>query len=73
MRRKLALAAISALSAVSLFAATVAAYENPQEVDFGREGAEVPGQPACYVEAPDHTRKTNYNLYRPACHRHLGT
>ena len=35
--------------------------------DFGRGGPEVNGQPACYMPAPDQTRKTMYSVNRPAC------
>jgi hypothetical protein len=35
--------------------------------DFGRGGAEVNGQPACYMPAPDQTRRTMYSVNRPAC------
>jgi len=41
--------------------------QNDPALDFGRGGAEVPGQPACYMPAPDQTRRTEYSLNRPAC------
>ena len=41
--------------------------QNDPALDFGRGGAEVPGQPACYMPAPDQTRRAEYSLNRPAC------
>lgn len=35
--------------------------------DYGRGGAEYPGQPACYMPAPSDTLRKNYSLNRPAC------
>jgi hypothetical protein len=36
--------------------------------DFGRGGAEVPGQPACYLPAPNVTERKMYSLQRPSCY-----
>ena len=48
------------------YATTGAGQSDPAD-DFGRGGAETGGQPACYMPAPDQTRKTMYNLQRPSC------
>jgi hypothetical protein len=36
--------------------------------DFGRGGAEVSGQPACYQPSPNQTDRKMYSLMRPSCY-----
>ena len=47
--------------------ATTGAGQNDPAWDYGRGGAEVPGQPACYMPAPSETMRKEYSLARPAC------
>lgn len=47
--------------------ATTGAGQNDPAWDYGRGGAEVPGQPACYMPAPSETMRKEYNLMRPSC------
>ena len=47
--------------------ATTSAGQNDPAWDFGRGGAEVPGQPACYLPAPSETMRKMYSLMRPSC------
>ena len=49
------------------FAQTSGAQPDPAW-DFGRGGAEVPGQPACYQPAPSITERKMYSLQRPSCY-----
>ena len=37
--------------------------------DYGRGGAEVPGQPACYMPPLNETHRKEYSLNRPACNQ----
>ena len=41
--------------------------QNDPAWDYGRGGAEVPGQPACYMPAPSETMRKKYSLMRPSC------
>ena len=41
--------------------------QNDPAWDYGRGGAEVPGQPACYMPAPSDTNRKEYSLNRPSC------
>jgi hypothetical protein len=41
--------------------------QNDPAWDYGRGGAEVPGQPACYLPPGSETMRKEYSLYRPAC------
>ena len=47
--------------------ATTSAGQNDPAWDYGRGGAEVPGQPACYLPAPSETMRKMYSLMRPSC------
>lgn len=47
--------------------ATTSAGQSDPAWDFGRGGAEVQGQPACYMPAPSMTERKMYNLSRPSC------
>ena len=47
--------------------ATTGAGQNDPAWDYGRGGAEVPGQPACYMPAPSETMRKKYSLMRPSC------
>ena len=48
------------------FATTSGARPDPAW-DFGRGGAEVPGQPECYLPAPNVTERKMYSMMRPSC------
>lgn len=71
LRRNMMLGIAIGVTAVTLIAPMPAFAEsgsqNDPAWDFGRGGAEVPGQPACYMPAPDQTRRAEYSLNRPAC------
>ena len=41
--------------------------QNDPAWDYGRGGAEVPGQPACYMPAASDTMRKEYSLNRPSC------
>ena len=62
----LALTVPTVVAPPAAYATTGAGQSDPAD-DFGRGGAESGGQPACYMPAPDQTRKTMYNLQRPSC------
>jgi hypothetical protein len=47
--------------------ATTSAGQSDPAWDFGRGGAEVQGQPECYMPAPSITQRKMYNLSRPSC------
>jgi hypothetical protein len=47
--------------------ATTGAGQNDPAWDYGRGGAEVPGQPACYLPAPSESMRKMYSLMRPSC------
>jgi hypothetical protein len=53
-------------SATAPALATTGAGQSDPAWDFGRGGIADNGI-ACYMPAPDQTRKKMYNLYRPAC------
>lgn len=55
------------LAAPRVALATTSAGQSDPAWDFGRGGAEVPGQPACYLPAPSMTERKMYNLMRPSC------
>ena len=60
---------VTALSLASPQAAlaTTGPGQNDPAWDYGRGGAEVPGQPACYLPAPSETMRKMYSLMRPSC------
>ena len=62
----LGLVAATFVAPTPAFATTSAGQSDPAW-DFGRGGAEVPGQPACYMPAPSQTQRKMYNLSRPSC------
>ena len=62
----LAMAVLALTSPQPAFATTGAGQSDPAW-DYGRGGAEVPGQPACYLPAPGETQRKMYNLMRPSC------
>lgn len=59
--------AMSPAAAPQAAQATTSAGQSDPAWDFGRGGAEVPGQPACYMPAPSQTERKMYNLSRPSC------
>jgi hypothetical protein len=77
LRRRLMLGAAVGLTALTLAIspaaapqtalATTGGGQNDPSWDYGRGGAEVPGQPACYMPAPSETMKREYSLVRPSC------
>ena len=76
LRRKMMLGIAVGLTAVTLVVPTLvapvpafaeSASQSDPAWDFGRGGSEVPGQPACYMPAPDQTRTREYSLNRPSC------
>jgi hypothetical protein len=76
LRRRATLGLAIGLTAVSLVVPTIIApapafaesgAQNDPAWDFGRGGAEVPGQPACYMPAGSETMRKEYSLNRPAC------
>lgn len=77
LHRRLALGAAIGLTALTLVLspaaapqsalATTSAGQNDPAWDFGRGGAEVPGQPACYVPSGNDTNRKMYSLSRPSC------
>ncbi len=76
-RRRVALGAVIGLTALTLalspaaapqtVVATTGAGQNDPAWDFGRGGAEVPGQPACYLPSGNQTNRKMYSLVRPSC------
>jgi len=62
----LAVMALSLTSPQSALATTSAGQNDPAW-DYGRGGAEVPGQPACYLPSPNETNRKMYSLMRPSC------
>jgi hypothetical protein len=62
----LSVTALALTSAQPAFATTGGAQNDPAW-DYGRGGAEVPGQPACYMPAPSETMRKEYSLMRPSC------
>jgi hypothetical protein len=62
----LAMAVLALTSAQPAFATTGPGQNDPAW-DYGRGGAEVPGQPACYMPAPSETMRKMYSLMRPSC------
>ncbi|MFN8526396.1 MAG: hypothetical protein U0821_25125 [Chloroflexota bacterium] len=74
-RRRVAVVAVAGFAALSMLiggaSVTSTAYADwsgdQWQHDYGHQGAEVPGQPPCFLPAPDQTRKREYNLQRPAC------
>lgn len=75
LRRRVALGLTIGLTALAIVvspAAAPSAYaESGSQADpawdYGRGGAEYPGQPACYMPAPSETMRKEYSLNRPAC------
>jgi hypothetical protein len=77
LRRRVALGLTIGLTALAIVVspaasaqtalATTGAGQNDPAWDYGRGGAEVPGQPACYLPAPSETMRKEYSLMRPAC------
>ena len=43
------------------------AAQNDPAWDYGRGGAEVPGQPACYLPSGSESNRKMYSLVRPSC------
>lgn len=78
LRGKLAMLTLVGVSTLGLVAADLAApraafaqtstAQSDPAWDFGRGGQEVPGQPACYMPAPNVTERKMYNLNRPSCY-----
>ena len=76
LRRRAALGLTIGLTALAIVVSPAAA---PQSAlaqsgsqadpawDYGRGGAEVPGQPACYLPPLNETIRKEYSLNRPAC------
>jgi len=76
LRRRVALGLAIGLTALAVVVSPAAApsaalaqsaSQSDPAWDYGRGGAEVPGQPACYMPAPSQTMKKEYSLNRPAC------
>ena len=76
LRRRLALGLAIGLTALAIGVSPAAgpsaalaqsASQSDPAWDYGRGGAEVPGQPACYMPAPSETMRKEYSLNRPAC------
>lgn len=59
--------ALSPVAAPQPALATTGAGQNDPAWDFGRGGAEVPGQPACYMPSPGGPTLKMYSLVRPSC------
>jgi hypothetical protein len=59
--------AVSPAAAPQAVSAQSSAAQNDPAWDYGRGGAEVPGQPACYLPAGSETMRKMYSLMRPAC------
>ncbi len=79
LRKRLATGLAIGLTALSLLVPSLAAppvaladsaSQSDPAWDFGRGGMESPGMPACYMPAPDITRRRPYNLNRPSCLPH---
>jgi hypothetical protein len=58
--------AITPAAAPSAVLAESASQSDPAW-DYGRGGAEYPGQPACYLPAPSQTMRKMYSVNRPSC------
>lgn len=58
---------ISPAAAPSTALATTSGSQSDPAWDYGRGGAEVAGQPACYLPAPSQTMRKMYSLNRPSC------
>lgn len=78
LRRRMALGLTIGLTALSIVVSPAAApqtvvaqsgAQNDPAWDYGRGGAEVPGQPACYLPPLNETHRKNYSLNRPACNQ----
>ena len=76
LRRRVALGLTIGLTTLAIVVSPAAAPQaalaqsagqNDPAWDYGRGGAEVPGQPACYMPAGSETMKKEYSLMRPAC------
>ena len=63
----LAAAILALTSPQPAFATTSGAQPDPAW-DFGRGGAEVQGQPECYLPAPNVTERRMYSMMRPSCY-----
>lgn len=59
--------AFTPAAAPSTALASTGAGQNDPAWDYGRGGAEVPGQPACYLPPGDVTQRKEYSLMRPSC------
>jgi hypothetical protein len=59
--------AVSPAAAPRAVSAQSSAAQNDPAWDFGRGGAEVPGQPACYMPSPGEPTRKMYSLMRPSC------
>jgi hypothetical protein len=59
--------AITPATAPGTALATTGAGQSDPAWDYGRGGAEAPGQPACYMPSPGEPTRKMYNLGRPAC------
>ena len=79
LRRRAALGIAITATALSLVGPTVLAPaavladggQSDPAWDYGRGGAESPGNPACYMPAPNETNQKMYNVYRPSCFSHM--
>jgi hypothetical protein len=76
LRRRVALGLTIGLSTLAIVVTPAAApsaalaqsaSQSDPAWDYGRGGAEVPGQPASYMPAPSETMRKEYSLNRPAC------
>jgi len=79
LRRKVALGFAITATALSLIVPSVVTPvavfadggQSDPAWDYGRGGSESPGNPACYMPAPDQTRMKMYNVFRPSCFSHM--
>jgi hypothetical protein len=76
LRRRIALGLTIGLTALAVVISPAVApsaalaesgSQNDPAWDYGRGGAEAPGQPACYMPAPSETLRKEYSLNRPSC------
>jgi len=76
LRRRVALGLTIGLTALAVVISPAAApsaalaesgSQSDPAWDYGRGGAEYPGQPACYMPAPSETMRKEYSLNRPSC------
>jgi len=76
LRRRVALGLTIGLTALAVVISPAAApsaalaesgSQSDPAWDYGRGGAEYPGQPACYLPAPGETMRKMYSLNRPSC------